>query len=223
VDGWNREADDHDSRGEIGARMNSAFSGSQFVYLIIAFVVLGLSFAGIVWVGKMIRGELGASGQRGANAAGLAMLEQISPAMMKEAIAKGLVVPSQLASMTEAERMFLFGSLKQKLAAAQTAPGAPGAVTAPVAAPAAAAAPPPPPPHAPKPAAPIIPADLPAGMAALLNAEKFRAWCPMCGTELQLPAFPPLLARCTSCGMKSAIRQEEGGRYVVIVSPPPKL
>lgn len=192
--------------------MNSASSGSQFVYLIIAFVVLGLSFAGIVWVGRMIRGELGASGQRGANSAGLAMLEQISPAMMKEAIAKGLVVPSQLASMTEAERMFLFASLKQKLAAAQSEPAAAPATQIPV-----------PAPMPVKPPAPGLPADLPAGMVAILNSEKLRVWCPMCGTELQLPTFPPLLARCANCGMKSAIRSEEGGRYVVNVSPPPKV
>jgi hypothetical protein len=187
--------------------MTSASNGSQFVYLIIAVAVLGLSFAGIVWVGRIIRGELGASGQRGANSAGLAMLEQISPAMMKEAIAKGLVVPSQLASMTDAERMFLFASLKQKLAA-------------PVAAPVVAA--PPPAPKLPAPA-PALPADIPPAMLAMLNADKFRAWCPMCGTELQLPTFPPLLARCANCGMKSAIRSEEGGRYVVNVSPPNKL
>ncbi len=200
--------------------MNSAFGGSQFVYLFVALVVLGLSFAGIVWVGRMIRGELGASGQRGANAAGLAMLEQISPAMMKEAIAKGLVVPSQLASMTEAERTFLFASLKQKLAVSSTESAAPPAVALEMSAPAPAPAPLLP---AAKLTAVALPADIPAGMAALLNAEKFRAWCPMCGTELQLPAFPPLLARCANCGMKSAIRQEEGGRYVVNVSPPPKL
>ena len=195
--------------------MNSASSGSQMVFLIIAVVVLGLSFAGIVWVGRMIRGELGASGQKGANAAGLAMLEQISPAMMKEAIAKGLVVPSQLASMTEAERMFLFASLKQKLAATQTEPVAPAAVPAPTPVGAPIPVPPPRP-------APAVPADLPAGMVAILNAEKLRVWCPMCGTELQLPTFPPLLARCANCGMKSAIRTEEGGRYVVSVSPPPR-
>jgi hypothetical protein len=202
--------------------MNSAFSGSQFVYLIIAFVVLGLSFAGIVWVGRTIRGELGAAGQRGANSAGLAMLEQISPTMMKEAIAKGLVVPSQLANMTEAERMFLFASLKQKLAATQLQSSAALEVAPAVAAPAPA---PPPAPSLPaaKLTAPAMAADIPAGMAAILNAEKLRVWCPMCGTELQLPIFPPLLARCTNCGMKSAVRSEEGGRYVLIVSPPPRL
>jgi hypothetical protein len=205
--------------------MNSAASGSQFVYLIIAVVVLGLSFAGIVWVGRMIRGELGASGQRGANSAGLAMLEQISPSMMKEAIARGLVVPSQLASMTEAERMFLFASLKQKLAAAQAEPAAPREAPAVPAAATALAPPaathmPTPPPKSP---APPLPADLSAGMVAILNADKLRVWCPMCGTELQLPTFPPLIARCTNCGVKCAVRSEEGGRYVVSVSPPPKL
>jgi hypothetical protein len=196
--------------------MNAILSGPQFAYLFIALVVLGLAFAGIVWVGRMIRGELGPGASRGGDSAGLAMLGQISPAMMKEAIAKGLVVPSQLAGMTEAERMFLFASLKQKLAAAAVAPAA-----APVAAPAVVPVVPPAP--AQEPALPALPADIPPAMLAILNAEKFRVWCPMCGTELKLPTFPPLLARCAICGMKSAIRSEEGGRYIVNVSPPPKL
>ncbi|MFI5231871.1 MAG: hypothetical protein ACHQSE_05095 [Gemmatimonadales bacterium] len=211
--------------------MNSIFSGPQFAYLIIAVAVLGLAFAGIVWVGRTIRGELGTSpgAARGRSTGSMAMLEQIPPAMMKEAIARGLVVPAQLAGMTEMERTFLFASLKQKLAAAQ-AEGAPHTAPAPAAAPtvAPAAAPvvrqPPAshaPPAPPRPA-PELPADLPPGMVALLNAEKLRVWCPMCGTELQLPTFPPLLARCASCGMKSAIRTEEGGRYVVNVSAPPR-
>jgi hypothetical protein len=97
--------------------MNSLFSGPQFVFLVIAFIVLVLAFASIVWMGKSIRRELGPGGARGANNAGMAMLEQIPPAVMKEAIAKGLVVPSQLAGMTEIERTFLFASLKQKLTA----------------------------------------------------------------------------------------------------------
>jgi hypothetical protein len=190
--------------------MNSIFSGPQFAYLIIAAAVFGLALAAIVWVGRTIRGELGSGAARGGNSGSLAMLEQIPPAMMKEAIARGLVVPSQLAGMTEMERTFLFASLKQKLtsvsdsAPAPVAPKAPAAVA----------------PHSP---APTLPADLPPAMAAMLNAEKLRVWCPMCGTELQLPTFPPLLARCATCGMKSAIRTEMGGRYIVNVSPPPKL
>jgi hypothetical protein len=179
--------------------MNAIFSGPPLAYLIIALVVLGLAFAGIVWVGRMIRGELGSGAARGGDPAGLAMLEQVPPAMMKEAIARGLVVPSQLAGMTAIERTFLFASLKQRLAS--TEPTAP----------------------APMPPAPALPAGVPPAMLAILNAEKLRVWCPMCGTELQLPTFPPLLARCTNCGMKSAVRSEEGGRYVVLVSPPPKL
>jgi len=202
--------------------MNSIFSGPQFAYLIVAVIVLGLAFAGIVWVGRTIRGELG-SGSRGGSTGSLAMLEQVPPAMMKEAIARGLVVPSQLAGMTEMERTFLFASLKQKLAAAadgQAAAPPPTPAFAPPIMPAAVPAATPPEPARP---APVLPADLPPGMVALLNAEKLRIWCPMCGTELQLPTFPPLLARCANCGMKSAVRSEEGGRYVVNVSPPPKL
>ena len=212
--------------------MNSIFSGPQLAYLIIAVIVLGLAFAGIVWVGRTIRGELGSGAAHGGSTGSLAMLEQIPPAMMKEAIARGLVVPSQLAGMTEMERTFLFASLKQKLAAAARTEGAPPAAhtTAPAPAVAPAVAPAaapivahPPASHAapapPRPA-PALPADLPPGMVALLNAEKLRVWCPMCGTELQLPTFPPLLARCGSCGMKSAIRSEEGGRYILNISPP---
>jgi hypothetical protein len=195
--------------------MNANFSGPPLAYLIIALVVLGLAFAGIVWVGRMIRGELGSGAARGGDPAGLAMLEQVPPAMMKEAIARGLVVPSQLAGMTAIERTFLFASLKQRLASTEP--------TAPVAAPTAVHVASPTSAPAPMPPAPALPAGVPPAMLAILNAEKLRVWCPMCGTELQLPTFPPLLARCTNCGMKSAVRSEEGGRYVVLVSPPPKL
>jgi hypothetical protein len=186
--------------------MNSIFSGPQLAYLIIAVVVLALAFAGIVWIGKMIRGELGSSGARGGDPAGLAMLEQIPPAMMKEAIARGLVVPAQLAGMSEMERTFLFASLKQKLAAAAPTPvAAPTPITTPT------------------PTVAPIPAAIPPALASLRDAEKLRVWCPMCGTELALPVFPPLIARCTNCGMKCAVRADEGGRYVVNVSPPPKI
>lgn len=177
--------------------MTSLFSGPQVAYLIIALVVLGLAFAGIVWVGRTIRGELGPGAGGGSDPGGRSMLEQIPPAMMKEAIAKGLVIPSQLASMSPVERAFLFASLKQQLGAALPAAHAEPAV-----------------------APPVAPADVPPGMLAMLNAEKLRVWCPMCGAELQLPTFPPIVARCTNCGMKSAVRREEGGRYTVMVSPP---
>jgi hypothetical protein len=97
--------------------MTSSSGAPQLLYVFIAIVVLALSFSAIVWVTRTIRGELGPGPAKGGDAAGLAMLEQIPPAMMKEAIARGLVVPSQLAGMTAVERTFLFASLKQKLAA----------------------------------------------------------------------------------------------------------
>jgi hypothetical protein len=97
--------------------MTSSSGSPQLVYVVIAIVVLALAFAGIVWVTRTIRGELGPGAAKGGDAAGLALLEQVPPAMMKEAIARGLVVPSQLAGMTAVERTFLFASLKRKLAA----------------------------------------------------------------------------------------------------------
>jgi hypothetical protein len=163
--------------------MNSASGGQLLAYLLVAIVVIVLAFGGIAWAGRKFRGELGSkSAPPRGGPVGPDAPEQIPPAMVKEAIARGLVVPAQLAGMTPEERTFFFASLKEKLA-------------------------------------PTAPPALPS----IFNAERLRAWCPMCGTELQLPTFPPLLARCASCGMQSAIRAEEGGRYVVIVSPSPKL
>ncbi len=193
--------------------------GSSFAYLVIAVIILGLAFAGIVWVGRTIRGELGVGATSGRSSVGVSAIEQIPPAMMKEAIARGLVVPAQLAGMTEMERTFLFASIKQKLAASATASDAVPAPHSALPAPPVLRAPEPPP----KPQSAAIPADVPPAMLAMLNADKLRVWCPMCGTELQLPTFPPLVARCTGCGMKSAVRAEEGGRYVVNVAPPPTL
>jgi hypothetical protein len=104
--------------------MTSSSGGPQLVYVVIAVVVLALAFTAIVWVTRTIRGELGPGATKGGDAADLKMLEQVPPALMKEAIARGLVVPSQLAGMTAVERTFLFASLKQKLAAptAETRP-----------------------------------------------------------------------------------------------------
>ena len=188
--------------------MTRVFGGPQLLYLIVAMAVLALAFAGIVWVGRMIRGELGPGAARGGDPAGLAMLEQVPPSMMKEAIARGLVVPSQLAAMTPLERTFLFASLKQKLAA--TVPESAHALEVH-------------PQEAPKSAPTALPVQLPPAVVPNLDTGTLRAWCPMCGAELRLPAFPPLTARCAACGMKSAIRAEDGGRYVVTVSPPPRL
>jgi hypothetical protein len=159
-------------------RTNAFFSGPQLVSLIIAFAVLGLAVAGILWMGRVIRGELGSSGTRGTDPRRPAAPKRVPPAMMK----------------------------KEPIVRGQAAPAVPVAAVVPVA-----------------PAARALPVDVPPAMRAILDAERPRFWCPMCGTELQLPTFPPLVSRCSTCGKKSAIRAEEGGRYVVNVSPPPKL
>jgi hypothetical protein len=145
--------------------MNPFFSGPQIVSLFIALAVIGLAVAGILWVGRVIRGELGSPGGRDADPSKPGAPRHVSPAMNR---------PEPAVSK-------------------------------------------------PSPPAAAIAADVPPAMRAILDAEKLRVWCPMCGTELQLPTFPPLVSRCSTCGKKSVIRAEEGGRYVVIVSPPPKM
>jgi hypothetical protein len=181
--------------------MTSSISGQQAVYLIIAIGVVGAAFVAIAWAGKTMRGELGATGARPAPPAHPSTAEQIPSAIMKEAIARGMVQPAQLAAMTPVERAFLFASLKEKLAA--------GGVGTPVAPPVA----PPVAVHVSARATPVIP--------ATFGDEKLRVWCPMCGTELQLPAVPPLVAQCANCGMKSAVFSEGRGRYTLTISPPP--
>jgi hypothetical protein len=191
--------------------MTSSISGQQAVYLIIAIGVVGAAFVAIAWAGKTMRGELSATGARQAPPPHLSTTEQIPSAIMKEAIARGMVQPAQLAAMTPEERAFVFASLKEKLAAGGVgspvaAPGgAPGAapVAAPVAAPATV--------RVSARATPVIPATFDDG--------KLRVWCAMCGTELQLPAVPPLRAQCANCGMKSAIYTEERGRYTLTIAP----
>ena len=100
--------------------MTTPLNGQQVAYLAIAIAVVSVAFVAIVWVGRTLRGELGATSARQRAPAHASPPEQIPPAMMKEAIAQGMVQPAQLAAMTPAERAFLFASLKQKVAERQT-------------------------------------------------------------------------------------------------------
>jgi hypothetical protein len=184
--------------------MTSSISGQQAVYLFIAIGVVGAAFVAIAWAGKAMRGELGVTGARQGPPAHLSTTEQIPSTIMKEAIARGMVQPAQLAAMTPEERTFLFASLKEKLAA--------GGVGSPVAAPLAQPVAPPVAVRVSARATPVVP--------ATSDDEKLRVWCAMCGTELQLPAVPPLRAQCANCGMKSAVYSEERGRYTLTLSPP---
>ncbi len=183
--------------------MTSSISGQQVAYLFIAIGVVGAAFVAIAWAGKAMRGELRGTGARQAPPAHVSTTEQISPALMKEAIARGMVQPAQLAAMRPEERAFLFASLKEKLAASGVAPPVAAPVAAPIAVRVSARA------------TPVVP--------ATSDDEKLRVWCAMCGTELQLPAVPPLRAQCANCGMKSAIYGEERGRYTLTISPPPSV
>ncbi len=55
------------------------------------------------------------------------------------------------------------------------------------------------------------------GLAAVPANGKMCVHCPLCGEQLVLPAFAPFVAHCERCGARSAVREDEGGRYVINV------
>jgi hypothetical protein len=161
-----------------------------FEYLGIAIFMLGGAWGLIKWVGHTIRGQLGPGVNRADEPFLPAHVDNIPPALVKEAMARGLVTSAQLAGMTPMERQFVLATMKDKLAA-----------------PAAAAAP----------SRAINAAEF--GMASMPASDTLNLHCPLCGEPLELPAFAPFVGHCKRCGAKSIVRQEEGGRYVLNVAP----
>jgi hypothetical protein len=175
-----------------------------FQYLGAALFMFGGAWALIKWVGRTIRDELGPGANR-ADAPFLPMhVDNVPPALVKDAIARGLVTSVQLAGMKPMEREFVFASLRERLAApAAAATGATGATAPP--------SPPAPARHA------IDGAEF--GMASMPANDTLRVHCPICGDPLDLPAFVPFVGHCKRCGAKTVVREEEGGRYVLSVTP----
>jgi hypothetical protein len=161
-------------------------------YLGIAIFMLGGAWGLIKWVGHTIRGQLGPGVNRADEPFLPSHVDNIPPAMVKDAIARGLVTSAQLAGMTPMERQFVLAAMKDKLAApdAAVSPAAHRAINA---------------------------AEF--GMTSMPANETLRVRCPLCGDPLELPAFAPLVGHCARCGAKTVVRQEEGGRYVLIVTP----
>ncbi|MFI5310232.1 MAG: hypothetical protein ACHQQ3_03295 [Gemmatimonadales bacterium] len=87
-------------------------------YLGVALALLGGSFALIKWVGHTIRGQLGPGVSRGDQTFAPERVDTVPNALVKQAIERGLVTPSQLAGMSPVERQFLLASLQDKRAVA---------------------------------------------------------------------------------------------------------
>jgi len=177
----------------------------QLEYLGIALFFLGASYGIIKWVGRTIRDQLGPGVTRGQQPFVPEPAAAVPAPLVKRAIERGLVTPAQLAGMTPMERQFLIASLKDKLA-----PSASGATPSP----GPAAPPPGTRPHAPR---AIDAAEF--GMAEMPANDRFHIHCALCGEGLDLPAFAPYVGHCTRCGARTALREDESGRYVLNVTP----
>ena len=96
--------------------MTSWFEHPQSLYLAIAIVMLGAAFAIIKWVGRTLREPIGGAGDpRRETPFVPAHSITMPPALVKQAIERGLVTPSQLATMSPTERQFLLASLRDRL------------------------------------------------------------------------------------------------------------
>ncbi|MCC7195550.1 MAG: hypothetical protein IT356_08355 [Gemmatimonadaceae bacterium] len=203
-----------------------------------AFLV-GLAWLVMRWARKTVQKDLDPVNTGKMRPSMALKADVVPPALLKEALAKGLVSAQQLATMSPVERQFLFQQLAPKLAAA---PGVPGNAPPPLTSnelplkPTLVAAPLDVPQLRSTQAIPVIPGkplDLPPPTPAQVAAfgsprtpapnhgsDAFRLHCPCCGTSLRMPAFPPLVAFCESCGAKTAVRTEEQGRLVINTAPP---
>jgi hypothetical protein len=183
------------------------------MYVGSAVFLVGLAWAVMRWVGRTIKKDLDPNMSGKMRASMAIQAESVPNALVKEALAKGLVTSQQLATMSPVERQYLFASLAPKLggavAAAPVLPLKPSAPAAPVHAPQLrstqammaipgkpmslppltpeqlAALGPPPPPAATAPPAP-------PHSAHLMNAAHFGA--------LSLPESDALKVHCPWCG-----------------------
>jgi hypothetical protein len=174
-------------------------------YLGTAVFMLGAAYGIIKWVGRALREQLGPGVSRAGDEVTISHVDNIPQALVKTAIERGLVTPSQLAAMAPMERQFLFASLKDRLvvppAAATTGSG----------------------PRTP--VAPAKPASFDGGefgLASVPANERLHVRCPMCGSALVFPAFAPYVAHCRECGTKTAVREDVEGHYLLNVTPAAK-
>ncbi|MBI3567693.1 MAG: hypothetical protein HY084_05755 [Gemmatimonadetes bacterium] len=173
--------------------------------------ILATAVVAVVWFGRRIRRSLDLGAPRTASLRGF---DAVPPALVKQALERGLITSAQLATMSPVERQFVLASLRKQLEGDAPSP---------------APAPPPPatPPRAAAPAStptpektPMTRPPQPADGALLPDKPRLKLWCPLCGEPLKLPAFPPMVAMCV-CGTKTAAREDSGpGRYILNVTAP---
>ena len=171
---------------------------TEVKYLGVAVFMLGIAWGIIKWVGRAIREQLGPGMTAADDAASIEHIDTVPPALVKQAIERGLVTSAQLAAMKPMERQFLFASLAPRLASPSADLVAAGGDASKV--------------HRPMNGAEY-------GMASMPTNDRLHVYCPMCGEMLDLPAFSPYVAHCEKCGGKTSVREAEEGHLLLHVVP----
>ena len=98
------------------AAAQAASSGPNFMLWVAgSIIIVGIAALAMRWTGKTVKKDLDPS-MSGRMRASMAMqADTVSPALVKEALQKGLVTSQQLATMSPVERQYLFKSLMPKL------------------------------------------------------------------------------------------------------------
>lgn len=102
------------------------------MYVGSAVFLVGLAWLAMRWAGKTVKKDLDPARTGRMRESMAVKADVVPPAMVKEALAKGLVTSQQLATMSPIERQFLFNELRSKLTGSTSAPGAPAAAAAPL-------------------------------------------------------------------------------------------
>ena len=95
--------------------MSELSSGAQSKFLGIAVLMLIIAVASIRVITVSIGQRLGPGSRAGRKSFTPQHNESVPQDLLKEALTRGLVTPSQLANMSDAERQFLFVSLRKIL------------------------------------------------------------------------------------------------------------
>jgi hypothetical protein len=133
-------------------------------------VIVGVAWAAMRWAGRTVKKDLDPAMSGKMRASMAIQADTVSPALVKEALQKGLVTSQQLATMSPIERQYLFKSLMPKLSGGE-APAAPML----------------------SPKAPVLPLKAPAP-AAPANAAQLRstqAIMAIPGKPMSLPPLSP--------------------------------
>ena len=95
--------------------MNALGNEAQSKFLGIAVVMMVVAVASIRVITVSIKQRLGQGSRAGGKSFAPQHAESVPQDLLKEALARGLVTPSQLANMSDDERQFVFVSLRKTL------------------------------------------------------------------------------------------------------------